>query len=98
MTTGSFNLDYYVAAFEKLRRDPSQSWPAAALGKAPYKPLLLLSVIDLFAEGSVSEIGIRLDPALFDLFNSYWELVMSGGGLAISPCPFTIFRVRAFGT
>ena len=90
------NLDHYVSAFKKLRRDPSQPWPAASLGRAPYKPLLLLSVIDLFAEGSVSENDIRLDPALCDLFNGYWELVMPAGWTSNIAMPFYYLQSEGF--
>ena len=39
-------LGQYVTAFRKLRSDASRDYPAASRGRAPYKPLLLLSVID----------------------------------------------------
>jgi putative restriction endonuclease len=44
--------------------------------RAPHKPLLLLSLIDLFAEGSVSSNLIKLNTELMQLFGEYWSLVM----------------------
>ena len=96
MTTDSLDLNRYLAAFEKLRRDPSQPWPETTGGRAPYKPLLLLAVIDRFAEGSVSENLIRLDPVLCDLFNGYWSLVMPPGWTSNVAMPFYYLRSEGF--
>jgi putative restriction endonuclease len=48
-------LESYFERFVKLRSDSSRSrWPAATHYRAPHKPLLLLAVIDMIAEGTVS--------------------------------------------
>ena len=70
-------LDDYVGRFRMLRKDKNRDkYPAHARNAAPHKPLLLLSVIDLFAEGSIGENLIPLTPLLHDTFNDYWNRVM----------------------
>lgn len=96
MTTGSLNLSHYIDAFTRLRRDASQSWPATTLGRAPYKPLMLLSVIDGIAEGSFTENVIRLGPDLCDLFNGYWDLAMPAGQSANIAMPFYYLQSEGF--
>lgn len=40
-------------AFPSIRQDTNaNTWPAETLGRAPYKPLLLLAVLDLMEAGS----------------------------------------------
>lgn len=70
-------LQRYIEDFKQLRKDKNQNrYPASTKNAAPHKPLLLLSVLDRFAEGTIEENQIRLDPGLLDLFNDYWKLVM----------------------
>ncbi|MEZ4640695.1 MAG: hypothetical protein R2856_38015 [Caldilineaceae bacterium] len=45
--------------------------------QAPHKALLLLTVLDLFAEDAPSTNLIALDEMLLDLFAGYWARVMS---------------------
>lgn len=70
-------LENYVDRFQKLRSDRNAQWPVASLYRSPYKPLLLLSVMDLFAEGSITNNLIKLTPDLGELFNLYCSLVIS---------------------
>lgn len=69
-------IEDYVRRFKKLRSDHNAQWPAASLHRSPYKPLLLLSVMDLFAEGSITDNLIKIVPNLGELFNLYCSLVM----------------------
>ncbi len=49
-------LDTYLLAFKKLRTDSNRStWTQATNYRSPYKPFLLLSVMDLIAHGSITE-------------------------------------------
>jgi putative restriction endonuclease len=67
----------YVDRFAKLRTDTSASrWSATTRHRAPHKPLLLLSIIDLFAEGEIAANLIELTPELGELFTLYWARVM----------------------
>jgi putative restriction endonuclease len=67
----------FIDRFAKLRTDTSASrWPATTRHRAPHKPLLLLSVIDLFAEVEIAANLIELTPELGELFTLYWARVM----------------------
>lgn len=90
-------LDKYSQHFEQLRKDKNPNrYPAATKQSAPHKPLLLLSVLDRFAEGTVTENQIRLDPGLLDLFNDYWNLVMPDGWRSNIALPFYHLSSEAF--
>ncbi|MCI0336730.1 MAG: HNH endonuclease [Acidobacteria bacterium] len=67
----------YLEHFTRLRTDSSRSrWPATTYHRAPHKPLLLLAVMDLIAEGTVSSNLIEITPDLGELFTLYWARVM----------------------
>jgi putative restriction endonuclease len=71
------NLDSYLERFAKLHSDSSRSrWPATTRYRAPHKPVLLLAVMDLIAEGTVSANLIEVTPDLGKLFTLYWSRVM----------------------
>lgn len=58
-------LEKYIKRFAKLRPDISPTrWPEATCHRAPHKPILLLAVIDLFAEGSITHNLIEIIPDL----------------------------------
>lgn len=70
-------LAAYVTAFEKLRSDTSRArWSSATKYRAPHKPLLLLSVLDLFAQGTIRSNLIELTPDLCETFTLYWARIM----------------------
>ena len=47
-------LDHYIKKFQKLRSDRNSPWPELSYGRSPYKPLLLMAVIDLFEQGQIT--------------------------------------------
>jgi putative restriction endonuclease len=62
----------YTERFAKLRTDTSSvRWSATTRHRAPHKPLLLLAIIDLFAEDSITANLIELTPDLGELFTLY---------------------------
>lgn len=70
-------LEIYVERFAKLRSDSSPSrWPANTFHRAPHKPLLLLAVMDLIAEGTIATNLIEVTPDLGELFTLYWARSM----------------------
>jgi putative restriction endonuclease len=70
-------LDKYISAFRSLHTDKGKNrYPALTKHRAPHKPLLLLSVIDLIEEGTIKNNLIELTPELGEAFTSYWSLVM----------------------
>jgi putative restriction endonuclease len=94
MTTDT-KLTHYLHIFSHLRTDRSGFWTTATQGQAPHKPILLLSVLDLFAQGLITTNLIEITPELGELFAIYWSKVMPierRGNLAL---PF--FHLRSSG-
>jgi putative restriction endonuclease len=87
----------YSRRFARLRRDVSRvRWSEVTLNGAPHKPLLLLSVLDLFEQGQVRSGLIELNPDLGELFTRYWTRIMPPdrrGNLAL---PFFHLRGDSF--
>ena len=70
-------LTDYLNAFQRLRTDSGAAkYPASTLHRAPHKPMLLLSVLDLAARGELSTNFVPLSIDLGTLFADYWKLVM----------------------
>ena len=66
----------YTEQFSRLNlQKNSKQWPAETGHCAPYKPILLLAVIDLIAEGEITDNLIEITPELGELFASYWSLI-----------------------
>lgn len=74
------NLAYYCKRFSELNVSSSRE-----RGKANYKPILLLTVIDLISQGLIQDNQIPVSNELIDTFNKYWDILGSthykGGGL-----------------
>ena len=88
-------LAHYIQQFSRLRTDRTGGWTAATQGQAPHKPILLLSVMDLFAQGRITSNLIEITSELGELFATYWSKVMPPerrGNLAL---PF--FHLRSSG-
>jgi putative restriction endonuclease len=80
-----------------LRKDRSaEKYPSHTNHSAPHKPLLLLAVFDLFAEGIVDQNQIRLTPELCDLFSGYWRVVMPEHRRGDIAMPFYHLRSEGF--
>jgi putative restriction endonuclease len=89
------HLSTYLHQFSHLRTDRTGGWTATTQGQAPHKPILLLSVLDLFAQGRIATNLIAITPELGELFAAYWSKVMPAerhGNLAL---PF--FHLRSSG-
>jgi len=88
------SLPYYLSKFAHLRTDRTGGWTAATQGQAPHKPVLLLSVLDLFTQGRMISNLIEITPELGELFAAYWSKVLPErrGNLAL---PF--FHLRSSG-
>ncbi|HNB50470.1 MAG TPA: HNH endonuclease [Anaerolineales bacterium] len=85
----------YLEKFAHLRTDRTGGWTSTTRGQAPHKPLLLLSVLDLFAQGRLPTNLIEITPEFGELFANYWGKVMTPerrGNLAL---PF--FHLRSSG-
>jgi predicted restriction endonuclease len=76
MTTGeesiNMNLAYYRQRFVALNVSNTRQ-----RGKANNKPILLLSIIDLIAQGVIRENRIYVFDNLIKTFNKYWDILGS---------------------
>lgn len=69
-------VEVYIGQFRKLNTDKSKSrWNEQTQFRAPHKSLLLLAVMDLFAEGTITTNFIELNSELGELFTIYWSKV-----------------------
>lgn len=79
-------IDCYITAFSRLRTDRNRKrWTAATTFCAPHKPFLLLSILDLIAEGKITSHFIEPTFELAETFAGYWQRVMplcSSGNMA----------------
>ncbi len=83
------DLRYYIHCFENLRRDKKK-------GGAPHKPVLLLSVIELYEKDLIYENRIYISPELVGSFKSHWaELVLTDHQM-IFALPFYHMRSEPF--
>lgn len=80
----------------KLRRGNVKDWPSTALGRSPYKPLLLLSILDQFDQGLLTHNLIELSPDLGNLFDLYCAIVLPPGMTGNIAMPFFHMQGEGF--
>lgn len=85
------DLPYYVHCFTNLRRD-------AKKGGAPHKPVLLLSVIEMFERGLLSTPEIYILPELAASFKSHRSEIVTTEHLPRFSLPFYHMRSEPFWT
>jgi putative restriction endonuclease len=89
-------LARYAKLFGNLRTDVSRSrWSPLTRNRAPHKPLLLLSVLDLFEQDSTRSNLLELSPDMGELFTRYWVRVVSPDRRGNVALPF--FHLRSDG-
>jgi putative restriction endonuclease len=82
-------LDKNLRMFRKLRTDKGRDrYPEVSYHRASHKPFLLLSIMDLVAEGRITENLIEPSFELVDTFNSYWASIMPAGATTSMAYPF----------
>lgn len=75
--TARRDLSYYLDLFRRINRAPIHSdWARPAKSRAPHKPFLLLSVMDLIANGVITENRIEITPELTTQFSQYWVVTL----------------------
>ncbi|MGY5847825.1 HNH endonuclease [Salegentibacter sp. HM20] len=84
-------LYQYSAQFKKLNRGYSKN-----LGRAPHKPVLLLSVIQLIAKGVITTNKIFIDHHLMLAFQNNWKLLVDTGHSENFALPFFHLRSEPF--
>jgi putative restriction endonuclease len=89
-------IEDYAKRFARLRTNRNRKvWSEVTAHQAPYKPLLLLCVLDLFDSGKISSNFVEISEDLTELFGRYCERVLPSrrpGDLAL---PF--FHLRGGG-
>jgi putative restriction endonuclease len=85
------DLPKYLHQLQKLNRASNTQ-----LGKAPHKPILLLSVLQLIRSGLITTNRIFISPELVIAFKSNWELLVSTGHTATFALPFFHLRSEPF--
>ncbi len=89
-------LDDYIKRLKKLRSDRNAKWPDSSLNRSPYKPLLLLSLMDLFAQGSITTNLVELTPDLGELFQLYCLQIMPSNWRCNVAMPFFHLKSEGF--
>jgi putative restriction endonuclease len=86
-------IDKYLQMFGRLRTDKGRDrYPEITYHRAPHKPFLLLSILDLIAQGRISENLIEPSFELVDTFNTYWAAIVESRGRPM----ILRFRGRSF--
>jgi hypothetical protein len=90
-------VERYSARFANLHSQiGAEWWPDSTLHRAPHKPLLLLSVLDLIATGHIQANRIELDQELRQRFRSYKSLVMHPDKRPDPTVPFRYMATERF--
>ncbi len=91
------SLAQYLKSFSRLRSDKNRKrWSELITHQAPHKPFLLLSIMDLIAQGGITNNFIEPSFELVETFNGYWNSVMPLGGKGIISYPFYHMRTEPF--
>jgi putative restriction endonuclease len=82
-------IDCFITAFSQLRTDKNRKrWTVATTHRAPHKPLLLLSILDLVAQGRITKNFIEPTFELAETFAGYWQQIMPPGTSGNMAYPF----------
>src|SRR6056297_2556048 len=93
----TIDKDKYIHKFSHLHTAGNRKyWNEDTAFKAPNKPLLLLSIIDLIQEGMVSPELIQLTPDLCDIFARFWSLCMPPHRKGDIALPFLHLKSEGF--
>lgn len=73
-------LEKYLQIFSNLKTEKNRkTWSEITSHQAPHQPFLLLSVMDLLAQGEIRKNLIEHSFELVDTFNAYWTAIMPAG-------------------
>lgn len=90
------SVEHYQKKFTKLRMDIKPRWPEATFHRAPYKPLLLLAIMDLMAQNVIDVNMIRLNADLMDAFDLYWTRIFGNQRDSNPTMPFNHLQSEGF--
>jgi putative restriction endonuclease len=90
-------IEQYIKAFSNLRTDKSKSrYPSFTNHRAPHKPFLLLSIMDLIAQGQITENFIEPSYDLVEAWNIYYSRIMPPRSPASMAYPFSRLKSDGF--
>ena len=90
-------LGKYEKAFSKLRADAIPGrWTKSTNERAPYKPFLLLAILDLVAQNEIKTNFVELNADLLDVFDHYWARVIGKDKEANVVQPFYHLKSEGF--
>ncbi|MBW2248591.1 MAG: HNH endonuclease [Deltaproteobacteria bacterium] len=90
-------LKNYLHKLSNLRTDKNRNrYPAYTSHRAPHKPFLLLSMMDLIAQGSITENFIEPSFELVETFNGYWNRIMPLGSKTSMAYPYPRLKTDGF--
>jgi len=91
------SVDKYLKKFSSLNTGKSRHrWSAATCHRAPHKPFLLLSIMDLIAQGQIVDNFIGPSFELVDTWNGYWQAIMPIGKHSSMAYPFPRLQFDGF--
>ena len=87
----------YLNKLSRLRTDKNRNrWTESTSFRAPHKPFLLLSVMDIAAQGELTSPFIEPTFDLIERFARYWSLVMPVGTTGNMAYPFFHMQSEGF--
>lgn len=91
------SIEKYIQLFANLRTDKSASrWPDRVRNRASQKPILLLSVLDLFELNKIDPNFIEITKDLLDLFDKHWLEVLPVTRPSTLAMPFVRMESEGF--
>ena len=91
------SLAQYIKSFSRLRTyKDRKKWSALTTYQAPHKPFLLLSIMDLIAQGAITHNFIKPSFELVDTFNGYWNSIMPPGSKTSMAYPYPRLKNDGF--
>jgi len=90
-------IECYIEAFSKLRTDWNRkTWSSATTFRAPLKPFLLLSVLDLIEAKKINCEFIETSAELADRYAYYWQKMMGSDIIPDMAMPFYDLDLEPF--
>jgi putative restriction endonuclease len=90
-------LSTFIKSFSSLRTDKNRNrYPAFTTHRAPHKPLLLLSAMDLIAQGQITSSFVEPSLELLETFNTYYARIMPPGSATSMAHPFSRLSTDGF--
>lgn len=86
-----------IESIKNLRSDRNPNyWDSRTKGRAPHKPILLLSIVDGIEQGWIKGNRIELSQELIDTFFTYWNGIMGEDRNTTIALPFFHMKTEPF--